>query len=122
MTAMRSLVSFDEYGEDLLEAIGIVARRRRSKISGSRMAEPLESSSGYPLEGEGGRRPRATRRRQEKRFFLRTPFVAVEVRRRGGAHGQKQRAGCGLAEGTGQLGAGEPGHAQVGEDAVEQIG
>jgi len=108
MTAMRSLVSLMNTEKTSSRPSGSMARRRRSKISGSRMAEPLESSSGTRWRARAGDDPGRRGAVRRKRFFE-DAVVAVEVRRRGGAHGQKQRAGCGLAEGTGQLGAGEPG-------------
>lgn len=47
---------------------------------------------------------------------------AFDGRRRRGGHGEEARTGGGLAEMAGQLGSGEAGHAEIGEDAVGGLG
>ena len=111
----------EENGEDFFEAVG-----------GDGAAEALEDIgvddgvvfgivAGIAVVGRGAAAESGAQAFGGERLFE-DAVVSVELRRRGGAHSEKESTGRGLAERAGEIGAGESGHAEVGEDAVEQIG
>ncbi len=120
MARMRSLVSLRKTVKTSSRPSGVMARRRRSKMSGSRTASSFGDLRGVGgcdrASGKGG----AEALRREG--FFEDGVVAVELRRGRGAHREKQSPRRGFAQGAGEIGAVETRHAEVGEDAVGGIG
>jgi hypothetical protein len=110
-----------EDGEDFLQTV---------RIDGT--TEPLEDigiEHGIffgVMRGRGLDSHRATRKRRAQAVgrerLLEDSVVAVDVGRRRRAHGKKESAGRGAAQGAGKIGAAEARHTEVGKDAVGGIG